>query len=80
MAIPSEWAGPPVEWAGLPVFPTLPYRRVSKVCLMQPGAPLNGALPGLYVPVRDTRNALVAHWYTYASPCCRTAVREPGFS
>ena len=37
MAIPSEWAGPPVEWAGLPVSPTLPYLRVSKVCLMQPG-------------------------------------------
>ena len=34
MAIPSEWEGPPVEWAGLPVSPTLPYRRVSKVCLM----------------------------------------------
>ena len=38
MAIPSEWAGPPVEWAGLPVSPTLPYLRVSKVCLLQPGA------------------------------------------
>ena len=30
MAIPSEWAG-------LPVSPTLPYLRVSKVCLMHPG-------------------------------------------
>ena len=30
MAIPSEWAG-------LPVSPTLPYLRVSKVCLMPPG-------------------------------------------
>ena len=38
MAIPSEWAGPPVEWAGLPVSPTLPYLHVSKVCLVQPGA------------------------------------------
>ena len=37
MAISSEWAGPPVEWAGLPVSPTLPYHRVSKVCLMRPG-------------------------------------------
>ena len=37
MAIPSKWAGPPVEWAGLPVSPTLPYLRVSKVCLMLPG-------------------------------------------
>ena len=34
MTIPSEWAGPPVEWAGLPVSPTLPYLRVSKVCLI----------------------------------------------
>ena len=37
MAIPSEWAGPPVKWAGLPVSPTLRYLRVSKVCLMPPG-------------------------------------------
>ena len=33
---------------------------------------LNGALPGLYVPVRVTRVALVAHRYTYAQPRCRT--------
>ena len=37
MAISSEWAGPPVEWAGLPVSPTLPYLRVSKLCFMRPG-------------------------------------------
>ena len=37
MAISSEWAGPPVEWSGLPVSPTLPYLRVSKLCLMRPG-------------------------------------------
>ena len=30
MAIPSEWAG-------IPVSRTLPYLRVSKVCLMPPG-------------------------------------------
>ena len=30
-----------------------------------------GALPGPYVPVRVTRSALVAHWYTYAPPHCR---------
>ena len=29
--------------------------------------PLNGAIPGL-VPVRITRIAMVAHWYTYAPP------------
>ena len=34
--------------------------------------PLNGALPGPYVPVRVTRDALVAHRYTYAPPRCRT--------
>ena len=39
MVILSEWAGPPVEWAGLPVSPTLPYLRVSKLCLMGPGTP-----------------------------------------
>ena len=37
-----------------------------------PVHPLNGALPGPYVPVRVTRGALVAHRYTYAPPRCRT--------
>ena len=37
-----------------------------------PVHPLNGALPGPYVPVRITRDALVAHRYTYAPPRCRT--------
>ena len=48
MAIPSEWAGPPVEWVwppvewvGLPVSPTLPYLRVSKVCLMRTVIPIS---------------------------------------
>ena len=31
--------------------------------------PLHGALPGPYVPERVTRDALIAHRYTYASPC-----------
>ena len=35
--------------------------------------PLNGALPGPYVPVRVTRGALVTHRYTYAPPRCRTS-------
>ena len=30
--------------------------------------PLNGALPGLYVPAQVTRGALVVHRYTYARP------------
>ena len=48
MAIPSEWARPPVEWAGLPVSPTLPYHRVSKVCLMPPGHRRLHLLPLLF--------------------------------
>ena len=36
-----------------------------------PGHPLNGTLPGPYVPVRVTRGALVAHRYTYAPPRSR---------
>ena len=35
--------------------------------------PLNSALPGPYVPVRVTRDTLVAHWYNYALPLCRTS-------
>ena len=35
--------------------------------------PLNGALPGAYVPVRVTGGALVTHRYTYAPPRCRTS-------
>ena len=38
-----------------------------------PVHPLNGALPGPYVPVRVTRDTLVAHRYTYAPPRCRTS-------
>ena len=30
--------------------------------------PLNGALPGPYVPARVTRGVLVAHRYTYSQP------------
>ena len=36
-----------------------------------PMHPLNDALPGPYVPVRVTRDALIAHRYTYAPPRCR---------
>ena len=38
-----------------------------------PDGPLNDALPGLYMPVRVTRGAMVAHRYTYAPPRCRTS-------
>ena len=35
--------------------------------------PLNNALVGPYVPVRVTRGAPVAHWYTYGPHRCRTS-------
>ena len=35
--------------------------------------PLNGALPGPYVPVRVTLGALVAHRCIFAPPRCRTS-------
>ena len=52
-------------------------RSMAVLCMLykircNPVHPLNGALPGPYVPVRVTRGALVAHWYTYATPRCRT--------
>ena len=52
-------------------------RSVAVLCMLyeircNPVHPLNGALPGLYVPARVTRGALVAHRYTYAPPRCRT--------
>ena len=52
-------------------------RSVAVLCMLykiicNPVHPLNGAVPGPYVPVRVTRAALVAHWYTYARPRCRT--------
>ena len=52
-------------------------RSVAVLCMLHkircnPVHPLNGALPGPYVPVRVTRGALVAHRYTYAPPRCRT--------
>ena len=52
-------------------------RSVAVLCMLYkirciPKHPLNGALPGPYVPVRVTRGALIAHWYTYALPRCRT--------
>ena len=52
-------------------------RSVAVLCMLykircNPVHPLNGALPGTYVPVRVTRGALVAHRYTYAPPLCRT--------
>ena len=53
-------------------------RSVAVLCMLykiwcNPMHLLNGALPGRYVPVRVTRGALVAHWFTYALPLCRTS-------
>ena len=54
------------------------YRRSFAVlCILykircNPMHPLNDVLPGPYVPVWVTRDALVAHRYTYAPPRCRT--------
>ena len=52
-------------------------RTVAVLCMIykircNPVHPLNGDLPGPYVPARVTRGALAAHRYTYAQPRCRT--------
>ena len=44
-----------------------------------PVHPLNGTLPGLYVPVQVACSALVAHLYTYAPPRCRTSQHSRTF-
>ena len=57
----------------------LAYRRsVAVICMLykircNPLHPLYGALPVPYVPVRVTRGAVIAHWFTYAPPRCRTS-------
>ena len=52
-------------------------RSVAMLCMLykircNPMHPFCGALPVIYVPVRVTRGALIAHRYTYAPPRCRT--------
>ena len=54
------------------------HRSVAVLCMLYKSRcnmvhPLNGALLGLYLLVRDTRGALVAHRYTYALPRCRAS-------
>ena len=46
---------------------------------VNPMHPLNDALPGLYVPVRVIRCALVVHRYIYAPPGCRTSQYRRSF-
>ena len=53
-------------------------RSVAILCMLymiryNPVDPLNGALPGPYVPMLFTRGALVAHRFTYALLRCRTS-------
>ena len=53
------------------------HKSVAVLCMLykircNPMHPLNGALPGPYVPMRVTRGAVVAHRYTYERPSCRT--------
>ena len=53
-------------------------RSVAVLCMLykircNPVHPLNGGLPGPYMPVRVTLRALVAHRYTYAPTRCRTS-------
>ena len=53
-------------------------QSLAVLCMLRkircnPMHPFNGALPGLYVPVRVTCDVLVTHWYTYASARCRTS-------
>ena len=52
-------------------------RSVAVLCMLykircNPVHPLNGALPGPYVPARVTCGSLVAHRYTYEPAHCRT--------
>ena len=59
-------------------------RCVAVVCMLykircNPMHPLDGALPGPYVTLRVTRDALVAHRYTYAPPRCRTSQYHMAF-
>ena len=53
-------------------------RAVAVLCILykfrcNPVHPLNGALPGPYVPVRVTCGPLNAHRYSCASPLYRTS-------
>ena len=56
----------------------LAHCRSVAVCMLykircNPMHPLYGALPVPYVPVQVACGAVIAHWYTYAPPCCRTS-------
>ena len=62
---------------GMFVYDIAHLQSVGILCMpytirCNPVHPLNGALPGPYVPVRVTRGAVVAQRFTYALPRCRT--------
>ena len=57
----------------------MPFMTSMYKIRCNPMHPLNGALPGPYVPVRVKRGALVAHRYTYAPPRCRTSQHRMTF-
>ena len=73
-----ETNGPCISGASFLTGSEFEYRRsmvvLCKLCRIRcnPMHPLYGALPGSYVPVRITPDALVAHRYTYAPPRCST--------
>ena len=72
----SQWC--PVSNWGVFECDIAHRRSVAVLCMLynircNPVHSLNGALPGPYLPVQVTRGALVAHWYTYAPPRCRTS-------
>ena len=55
---------------------TLLIVNLLQLCMLykigcNPMHPLDGALPGPYVPVRITRGTLVSHRYTYPPPRCK---------
>ena len=60
-------------------------RSVAVLCMLYkimciPMHPLNGALPGPYMPVRVTLSALVAHRYTWCSTWSVKYLLVDGFS
>ena len=57
---------------------------VAMLCMLykircNPKHLLCGASHVHYVPVRVTRGALIAHWYTFAPPCCRISQNRRTF-
>ena len=53
--------------------------RMLYMIRCNPMYPINGALPVPYLPVGVTRDALVAHRYTYAPPRCKNSQYRSSF-